>query len=141
SAISSTAPGLPTWAMIANRRGSGTTSRNSSRRLPARSVDWRDRPVMLPPGRDRLATKPLPTGSFAMANTIGMTDVACFCREACGSRSDNDIPFPLDEPGSDLDEPLVASLAPSILDCDGATLDPAEVAQSLHKSGDPLAPG
>src|SRR5262249_55030481 len=73
-----TAPGLPTWAMIANRRRSGTTSRNSSRRLPARSVDWSDRPVMLPPGRDRLATKPLPTGSFATANTIGMTDVACF---------------------------------------------------------------
>src|SRR6516164_2474855 len=78
SANSSTAPGLPTWAMIANRRRSGTTSRNSSRRLPARSVDWSDRPVMLPPGRDRLATKPLPTGSFATANTIGMTDVACF---------------------------------------------------------------
>src|SRR6516225_4383691 len=64
--------------MIANRWRSGTTSQNSSRRLPARSVDWSDRPVMLPPGRDRLATKPLPTGSFATTNTIGMTDVACF---------------------------------------------------------------
>ena len=65
-------------AMIANRRRPGTTSRKSSRRLPARSVVWADRPVTLPPGRARLATRPLPTGSSASANTIGMTDVACF---------------------------------------------------------------
>ena len=32
----------------------------------------------MPPGLARLATRPLPTGSAAMANTIGMTDVACF---------------------------------------------------------------
>jgi hypothetical protein len=64
--------------MIANRRRRGTTSRNNSRRLPARSVAWPDRPVTLPPGRARLATKPPPTGSFAMAKTIGMTDVASF---------------------------------------------------------------
>jgi hypothetical protein len=37
-----------------------------------------DRPVMLPPGRAKLATKPAPSGSFAAENTIGMTDVACF---------------------------------------------------------------
>src|SRR5262249_6496 len=34
---------------------------------------------------------------------------------------------------------LVAALRPAILDRDGATLDPAEFAQSLHESGDPLA--
>ena len=33
--------------------------------------------MTLPPGRDRLATKPLPSGSTATANTIGVTDVAC----------------------------------------------------------------
>ena len=53
------------------------TSRNSSRRLPARSVDWTDRPVTLPPGRAREATKPLPTGSASIVKTMGMTDVAC----------------------------------------------------------------
>src|SRR6266480_3667467 len=36
-----------------------------------------DRPVMLPPGRARLATRPVPTGSPAAAKTMGMTDVAC----------------------------------------------------------------
>ena len=34
-------------------------------------------PVALPPGRPRLATKPSRTGSFAVANTIGMVRVAC----------------------------------------------------------------
>ena len=70
--------GLPTLAMIANRRRPGMTSRKSSSRLPARSVDWSDRPVTLPPGRARLATRPVPTGSPPSAKTIGMTDVACF---------------------------------------------------------------
>jgi hypothetical protein len=64
--------------MIANRRRPGTTSRKSSSRFPARSVNWTDRPVTLPPGRARLATSPLPTGSAAAPKTIGMTDVACF---------------------------------------------------------------
>ena len=34
--------------------------------------------MTLPPGRARLATRPVPTGSAATAKTIGMTDVACF---------------------------------------------------------------
>ena len=63
---------------IANRRRAGTTSRKSWSRLPARSVCWSDRPVTLPPGRAKLATRPVPTGSPAPATTIGMTDVACF---------------------------------------------------------------
>ena len=64
--------------MTANRRSLGTTSRNSSNRLPASSVCWTDRPVTLPPGRARLTTRPVLTGSPATANTIGMTDVARF---------------------------------------------------------------
>jgi hypothetical protein len=40
--------------------------------LPARSIFWTDRPVALPPGRARLATKPLQIGSVASAKTIGM---------------------------------------------------------------------
>ena len=43
-------------AKTATRRRPETTSRRSSRRLPAVSVDWLDTPVMLPPGRARLAT-------------------------------------------------------------------------------------
>ena len=69
---------MPTLDKIANRRKPGRTSRKSSSRLPARSGAWNDRPVILPPGRARLTTKPLPSGSSAKAKTIGMTDVACF---------------------------------------------------------------
>ena len=35
------------------------------------------KPVALPPGRARLATKPAPTGSMVCANTIGTVRVAC----------------------------------------------------------------
>ncbi len=77
SPASNTPMGLPILAKIANVRRLGRTSRKSSSRLPARSVAWFDSPVTLPPGRDRLATRPVATGSPATAKTIGMTDVAC----------------------------------------------------------------
>jgi len=41
-----------------------------------------DRPVTFAPGRGRLATRPLPTGSPARGNTIGIADVACFAASA-----------------------------------------------------------
>ena len=47
------------------------------------------KPVALPPGRARLATKPEPTGSAAIANTIGIVRVACKAagiRAAAGSQ-------------------------------------------------------
>src|SRR5215831_14424147 len=78
SLISRTAAGAPGLTIMANLRRPGTTSRNRASRLPARSVDCIDRPVTLPPGRARLATRPLATGSSTSAITIGMTDVACF---------------------------------------------------------------
>src|SRR5262249_16092429 len=36
---------------------------------------------------------------------------------------------------------LIASLRPAILDCDGATIDPAEFAQPLDKGGVPVSLG
>jgi len=44
-----------------------------------------------------------------------------------------------DELRCDLGEALIASLRPERVDRDRLTLDPTEFAQSLHKSGDPLA--
>src|SRR5262245_13962622 len=63
--------------MTARRRRPGTSSCRSPTRLPGRSVSWVDRPVTLPPGRPRLATRPLLIGSFMSAKAIGMLDVAC----------------------------------------------------------------
>ena len=44
--------------------------------MEAVSLPWVDRPVTLPPGRAKLVTRPLPTGSDASANTIGIAEVA-----------------------------------------------------------------
>src|SRR5215510_3817744 len=82
--ISSTAAALPVLAKIANLRRPGTTSCSSSTRLPATSACCSDRPVMLPPGRPKLAMRPAPTGSAAVANTIGIVAVAFFASEAIG---------------------------------------------------------
>src|SRR6516165_9740355 len=78
SPISSTKPGLAALPIAASRRKEGRISRKSSSRLPASSRDCCDNPVTLPPGRARLAIKPVPIGSLATANTMGMTDVTCF---------------------------------------------------------------
>src|SRR5262249_39746953 len=61
----------------------GTSSRKSSSLLPARSSANVARPVALPPGCAKLETNPVATGSPAVANTIGMADVACFSARTC----------------------------------------------------------
>ena len=54
------------------------TCLSSSIHFPISSGSMNVNPVMLPPGRARLATKPRPTGSFTSAQTIGMVLVN-FC--------------------------------------------------------------
>src|ERR1700738_1753829 len=113
--------------MTANRRRLGRTSRKSSNRLPVRSVAWSDRPGTLPP--DRVARR----------RKDDRDNRRCFlCREGCASRRDNDIDLETDELGRDLEVALAAPLGPAILNRDGATPDPAEFAQALHKSSGPL---
>src|SRR5262249_1823244 len=49
------------------------------------------------------------------------------CREDLwGSRRDNNVDLEPDEVGRDLSEALGAAFRPTILDCDGAALDPIE---------------
>src|SRR5262249_1769233 len=127
--------------MIAKWRRPGTTSRKSSRRLPARSAAWDDRPVTLPPGRARLGTRPVPTGSFAAPNTIGITDVTSLAASTPPSHRYDHIDLESDKLGGNLAKVLGTSLRPTILDRQGATLDPAEFAQSLNKGGSPRTPG
>src|SRR5262249_52323625 len=54
---------------------------------------------------------------------------------------DNDIDLEPDELGREFGGAVAASLRPAIVDRKVATLDPAEFAQPLHKSGDPMAVG
>jgi hypothetical protein len=53
------------------------SSCNSSTRFSLSSLTNHERPVMLPPGFERLSTKPAETGSGVARETIGMDEVAC----------------------------------------------------------------
>ena len=128
--------GVSTLPITASRCSPGTTSRSNSSRLPARSVCWFDRPVTLPPGRARLATIPVPTGSPAAAKTIGISDVAFFSGERSrrSTRRDDDIDLEADKLGGELRVAFLASLRPTIFDGHVAAVDPAELAHALQKS-------
>ena len=54
----------------------GATSFNNSNHLPPRAESSTMKPVMLPLGCARLATKPLPIGSVTSTNTIGVARVS-----------------------------------------------------------------
>ena len=82
--------------MIASRRRSGYDLAQHFQSL-AGVGDLEDRPVTLPPGRARLATRPVPTGSPATANTIGMSDVARFAAGLGAGMGDDDINVEADE--------------------------------------------
>ena len=81
----------------------------------------------------------MPTGSLPREDN--RDDDRCrllSCENTYGSAGNNNIDFLPDELGNDLGCALAASLRPSNLDRDGPTLDPAEFAQPVHESGDPL---
>ena len=68
------------WPIPAARAGSrrtatrvrlGAISLSNSSHFPLRLYSNALNPVVLPPGRERLATNPAPTGSMTLANTIG----------------------------------------------------------------------
>src|SRR5262245_35283459 len=138
SRISEAAEALLDLTMIANRRTRPASSRNNSTRLPAVSAVWLDKPVMFPPGRASDATRPEASGSPDGANHD--RDLRCcpLCRNGrrCARRED-DIDLRANKLGCDLVEILCGR--PPIFDCDGGAVDPAQLAQPLHQSGDPLA--
>src|SRR5262249_4395784 len=53
------------------------TSLSNSSNFAFRLNSYETKPVALPPGRARLATKPPPTGSIVVTNTIGRVRLAC----------------------------------------------------------------
>ena len=59
-----------------------TSSRSSSSRFATSAVLKKVAPVILPPGRLRLATTPCLTGSSVITKRIGITDVAAFTASA-----------------------------------------------------------
>jgi hypothetical protein len=78
---SANTPGCQRTAM---RVDPDTTALSSSRRLATKPVASVVNPVIFPPGRARLATRPLPTGSATNVATIGMVVVARLAARAAG---------------------------------------------------------
>jgi hypothetical protein len=70
--------------MKATRDTRGATSRKSWSHLPLNEPSMSMKPVMLPLGLAKLATKPLPTGSDTTANTIGIMRVCCWRAAVAG---------------------------------------------------------
>ena len=70
------------FSRTAMRAAPGTASFSISSRLPASCGEKKDKPVMLPPGRARLAARPSCTGSPTAAKTIGIVVVARFAASA-----------------------------------------------------------
>jgi hypothetical protein len=62
----------------ATRRTEGAISFSVSIHLPPIENSNAVNPVMLPPGRAKLATNPWPTGSETDTNTIGIVRVSCW---------------------------------------------------------------
>ena len=125
------------WPRLPNGGGRGRP-RAKVRVACCRSVYWLDTPVTLPPGRAKLATRPVPSGSCCQRENDRDDRCRLLYRKDCAPRGEYDIDLQTEELGRDFGKSLVASLGPAILDRDGAALDPTEFAQSLHKSGGPL---
>jgi hypothetical protein len=80
-------------------------------------------------------------GAMSSARRISSTFAGCCLRfGALQHGAEDDIHLEPDEFGREFGKSLAASLRPAILDRDRAPLDPAELAQPLHKGGGPLAP-
>ena len=140
SPMSNTEAGLPTLAMIANRRRPGTTSRRNSSFLPA-SIRYLVRQTGDVAARSR-QTRDQAGPDRVRRRREHDRDDRCrlLCREGWrGCHRDNDIDLEPDELGRDFGVALIAALCPAILNREVATLDPTEFAQPLHKSGNPLA--
>ena len=59
----------------------GSSSCNSASRLAPSCTPMSLMPVALPPGRLRLVTRPIFTGSAPMTNTMGIVDVAALAAQ------------------------------------------------------------
>jgi hypothetical protein len=78
--------------MRATRLTLGAISLRISSHFPISGKSMNVKPVMFPPGRARLATKPCPTGSLTTEKTIGMVWVARFRAAMTGpAGSDNEV--------------------------------------------------
>ena len=75
-ATAMSAPGLASCQSTATRETLGKASLSSASRFPLSSSTMKLKPVMLPPGLERLRTRPLFTGSAMRVMTMGIVVLA-----------------------------------------------------------------
>src|SRR6185436_11863160 len=115
-------------AMAGSRRTAarvtpGAISLSSSSHFPLRPYSNMRKPVALPPGRARLATKPAPTGSMTTTNTIGKVRVAC--------SNQDDVRRERDQFGRVSAKVVGIRRGPAHVNPDVAALRPAELLEPL----------
>jgi hypothetical protein len=95
-------------------------------------------PVMFPPGRLRLGTRPRRTGSLAAENTIGMVEVAGFggMRRGWASRREQHSHTQGDEIGSKRGQSVVTTFCPTESDRQILSFDEPRFAQPLAERCD-----
>ena len=94
----------------------------------------------MPPGRAQGTDEPAADRVSRHREDDGNDRCGPLCRECWfGAICENQVDLAPDKLGREVGIALGASLAPAVLDRDGATIDPAEFAQPLHKCVDPCA--
>ena len=111
------------------RTSLGTASLSISSLLLFSSVAKVESPVTLPPGRARLATRPAPTGSPAIAITMGIVVVARLAANAGGVVRHDQINLRRTSPPQAQAGPF--ALSKPVLDGNVLSLDPSKLAQLL----------
>ncbi len=130
-------PRPPDCQRKATRATLGKASLSSSNRLPSRSGAMRLSPVIFPPGRARLETSPVPTGSAAAANTMGIVALAFLAAKIAGAGGDDDVNFETDQLGCKVRQPFEFPFCISVLNDNVFSFDIAKLAQPLAKCFDP----
>src|SRR5262245_6816298 len=97
---------------------------------PASSTVWRFTPVALPPGRLRLATRPIATRSVPIAKTIGIVIGRGFGSERRwrAARRGYHCHPPADQIGGQVRQPIILSRRPAEFDRHILTFDIARLA-------------
>ena len=127
--------GLAGFQRMATRETVGSTSLRNSSCFPTSSGARAASPVTLPPGRARLATRPLPTGSLTPTITMGIVVVACLAASAAGvSPHHQDVHLETDQLGREGREPLVLPCRHAVLHDEVLAFDIAERAHPLQES-------
>src|SRR6516164_6650910 len=126
------------WAVPATYAGSRMTAArvtcgaiclSCSSHLPLNPYSKFMKPVMLPPGRDRLSTKPAPTGS-ATDDRQGAGDMLQ-CRHADGGFGQEDVRCERNQFQGVSARPVGIVLAPAEVDPHIAAIAPAQLLQGL----------